>query len=65
MVRIPTDETPPYVLHVSDCLDNLKPGDHIEIQWKGSEQTPSYGMFNVSYPYPVSSLNKFKFKTFK
>ncbi|KAK7267067.1 hypothetical protein RIF29_19731 [Crotalaria pallida] len=42
MVRVPTVGTPPYALHVSDCLDNLKPGDHIEIQWKGTSTTPTY-----------------------
>ncbi|KAJ1427861.1 F-box-like domain superfamily [Sesbania bispinosa] len=44
MVRVPSVDSPPYVMHISDCLDNLKPGDHIEIQWRGSAQSP-YGMF--------------------
>lgn len=42
MVRVPVVDSHPYVVHVSDCLDNLKPGDHIEIQWRGSSQAP-YG----------------------
>lgn len=43
MVRVPVVDSHPYVVHVSDCLDNLKPGDHIEIQWRGSIQAP-YGI---------------------
>ncbi|RDX86744.1 F-box protein, partial [Mucuna pruriens] len=39
MVRVPVVNSPPYVMHVSDCLD-LKPGDHIEIQWRGNTQCP-------------------------
>ncbi|KAJ1435996.1 F-box-like domain superfamily [Sesbania bispinosa] len=40
MVRAPAVDSPPYVMHVSDCLDKLKPGDHIEIQWRGNTQVP-------------------------
>ncbi|XP_065857649.1 F-box protein At2g32560-like [Euphorbia lathyris] len=29
-------------LHISDCLNELKPGDHIEIQWRRSREFP-YG----------------------
>ncbi|CAN6719006.1 unnamed protein product [Malus baccata var. baccata] len=35
-------DTPPYKLHVSDCLHDLKPGDHIEIQWRRNNEFP-YG----------------------
>lgn len=41
-VRAPLVDTPPYVLHVSDCLDDLKPGDHFEIQWRRNTEYP-YG----------------------
>ncbi|KAF3953417.1 hypothetical protein ACB098_09G152000 [Castanea mollissima] len=41
-LRAPPVETPPNVLHVSDCLDDLKPGDHIEIQWRKAREFP-YG----------------------
>lgn len=44
MVRVPSVDSPPYVMHVSDCLDNLKPEDHIEIQWRGNTHCP-YGIF--------------------
>ena len=49
--RIPWDrlraapvDTPSNMLHVSDCLHDLKPGDHIEIQWRRSKEFP-YGIF--------------------
>ncbi|XP_010557458.1 PREDICTED: F-box protein At2g32560 [Tarenaya hassleriana] len=32
----------PHHLHVSDCLNELKPGDHIEIQWRRNKEFP-YG----------------------
>ena len=35
-----------HVLHISDCLDDLKPGDHIEIQWRKTKDYP-YGLFNI------------------
>ncbi|KAM3205865.1 F-box protein [Capsicum annuum] len=41
-LRAPTVDTPPYVLHVSDCLHDLKPDDHFEIQWRKSKEFP-YG----------------------
>jgi len=43
MVGVPTVDTPPYVVHVSHCLDNLKPEDHIEIQCRPNTQCP-YGI---------------------
>ncbi|KAG2683621.1 hypothetical protein I3843_10G040300 [Carya illinoinensis] len=39
-LRAPPVDTPPYVLHVSDCLNELKPGDHIEIQWRRKKEFP-------------------------
>ncbi|XP_062023237.1 F-box protein At2g26850-like isoform X2 [Rosa rugosa] len=33
-------DTPSHMLHVSDCLHDLKPGDHIEIQWRRSKEFP-------------------------
>lgn len=35
-------DTPPHNLHVSDCLSDLRPGDHIEIQWRRNKEFP-YG----------------------
>ncbi|BAT96282.1 hypothetical protein VIGAN_08319700 [Vigna angularis var. angularis] len=40
MVRAPSVDTPPYVVHLSHCLDTLKPEDHIEIQWRPNTQSP-------------------------
>ncbi|XP_009404696.2 F-box protein At2g32560 [Musa acuminata AAA Group] len=41
-LRVPPVETPAHDLHISDCLDDLRPGDHIEIQWRRSKEFP-YG----------------------
>ncbi|XP_020587540.1 F-box protein At2g32560-like [Phalaenopsis equestris] len=37
----PTDNNP-HDLHLSDCLHDLHPGDHIEIQWRRNKEFP-YG----------------------
>ncbi|XVE60969.1 hypothetical protein DITRI_Ditri06bG0003300 [Diplodiscus trichospermus] len=41
-LRVPPVDTPSYDLHVSDSLLDLKPGDHIEIQWRRNKEFP-YG----------------------
>ncbi|XP_057983598.1 F-box protein At2g32560-like [Malania oleifera] len=41
-LRAPPVNTPAHVLHVSDCLNDLKPGDHVEIQWRRNREFP-YG----------------------
>ncbi|KAF4371978.1 F-box protein At2g26850 [Cannabis sativa] len=41
-LRAPPVETPPHDLHLSDCLHELCPGDHIEIQWRRNKEFP-YG----------------------
>uniref|UniRef100_A0A9I9D863 F-box domain-containing protein n=2 Tax=Cucumis melo TaxID=3656 RepID=A0A9I9D863_CUCME len=41
-LRSPPIDTPPHDLHVSDCLNELCPGDHIEIQWRKNKDFP-YG----------------------
>lgn len=41
-VRLPAVDTPSHSLHTSDCLDDLAPGDHIEIQWRRNKDFP-YG----------------------
>ncbi|EXC34984.1 F-box protein [Morus notabilis] len=41
-LRAPPIDTPPFMLHASDCLHDLKPGDHIEIQWRRNKECP-YG----------------------
>ncbi|KAK4802946.1 hypothetical protein SAY86_001149 [Trapa natans] len=41
-LRAPPVDTQPLELHVSDCLGSLRPGDHIEVQWRKSKEFP-YG----------------------
>lgn len=41
-IRAPPMDNPPRNLHTSDCLDDLHPGDHIEIQWRRNREFP-YG----------------------
>lgn len=41
-IRASTVKTPAHDLHLSDCLDELQPGDHIEIQWRRNKDFP-YG----------------------
>ncbi|KAL0404803.1 UNVERIFIED_CONTAM: F-box protein [Sesamum radiatum] len=41
-IRAPSVDTPANVLHISDCLHELKPDDHIEIQWRKNKEFP-YG----------------------
>ncbi|KAE8657852.1 Detected protein of unknown function [Hibiscus syriacus] len=35
-------DTSPHDLHISDCLNELRPGDNIEIQWRRNKEFP-YG----------------------
>ncbi|KAI3446582.1 hypothetical protein Pfo_003247 [Paulownia fortunei] len=41
-IRAPTVDTSANVLHISDCLDGIKPDDHVEIQWRRNKEFP-YG----------------------
>ncbi|XP_019437070.1 PREDICTED: F-box protein At2g26850-like [Lupinus angustifolius] len=41
-LRVPPIGTSPHVLHISYCLEDLRPGDHIEIQWRRNKEFP-YG----------------------
>ncbi|KAF9665766.1 hypothetical protein SADUNF_Sadunf16G0157900 [Salix dunnii] len=41
-LRAPPFDTSPHDLHISDCLNDVSPGDHIEIQWRRNEEFP-YG----------------------
>ncbi|XP_020211597.2 F-box protein At2g26850 isoform X1 [Cajanus cajan] len=38
ILRVPPVDTPPCDRHISDCLQDLKPGDHIEIQRKSRRE---------------------------
>ncbi|KAM3202554.1 F-box protein [Capsicum annuum] len=41
-LRAPPLDTSPHDLYISDCLTELCPGDHIEIQWRRNKEFP-YG----------------------
>ncbi|CAM6062547.1 unnamed protein product [Sphagnum tenellum] len=41
-LRAPPLDTPAHNLHLSDCLEELQPGDHIEVQWRRNKDFP-YG----------------------
>ncbi|KAL2320649.1 hypothetical protein Fmac_029618 [Flemingia macrophylla] len=41
-LRVPPIASSSHALHISDCLDDLTPGDHIEIQWRRNKEFP-YG----------------------
>lgn len=41
-LRAAAVDTCPHDLHVSDCLNDLRPKDHIEIQWRRNKEFP-YG----------------------
>lgn len=41
-VRAPPVDTPAHDLHASNCLHDLRPGNHIEIQWRRNKEFP-YG----------------------
>ena len=43
-LRAPPLDTSPHDLYISDCLTELCPGDHIEIQWRRNKEFP-YGWF--------------------
>ncbi|KNA03408.1 hypothetical protein SOVF_209500, partial [Spinacia oleracea] len=44
ILRLPVD-TPPQDLHAPDFLNDLHPGDHIEIQWRRNKEFP-YGFMS-------------------
>ncbi|XP_073040561.1 F-box protein At2g32560-like [Primulina eburnea] len=41
-LRAPPVDTSPHELHISECLNDIQPGDHIEIQWRRNKEFP-YG----------------------
>lgn len=46
-VRAPPVSTPAHDLHASDCLEELRPGDHFEIQWRKNKDFP-YGILPIA-----------------
>ncbi|RRT83703.1 hypothetical protein B296_00016925 [Ensete ventricosum] len=49
-LRAPPVDTLARDLHISDCLNDLRPGDHIEIQWRRSKEFPYGGCFVIDLP---------------
>eukprot|EP01018_Ginkgo_biloba_P036186 Gb_33621 [translate_table: standard] len=45
-LRAPPVDTPAHDLHASDCLNDLRPGDHVEIQWRRNKEFP-YGKYYI------------------
>jgi len=45
-IRAAPVDASPHNLYVSDSLNELKPGDHIEIQWRRNKEFP-YGKYNL------------------
>ncbi|CAM6095830.1 unnamed protein product [Calypogeia fissa] len=41
-LRAPPMDTSAHDLHLSDCLEELRPGDHVEVQWRRNKEFP-YG----------------------
>ncbi|XP_072975899.1 F-box protein At2g32560-like [Typha angustifolia] len=41
-IRAPPVDTAAHALHISDCLNDLVPGNHVEIQWRRNKEFP-YG----------------------
>ncbi|KAL3699611.1 hypothetical protein R1sor_017633 [Riccia sorocarpa] len=41
-LRAPPVDTSAHELHASDCLEELRPGDHVEVQWRRNKEFP-YG----------------------
>lgn len=56
-LRAPLLDAPAHDLHVSDCLHDLRPGDHIEIQWRRNKEFP-YGVC-VQILAPFNTIAKF------
>lgn len=52
-IRAPPVDTSPHDLHISDCSNDLHPGDHIEIQWRRNKEFP-YGLFLSPFFRPAN-----------
>ncbi|XP_014491046.1 F-box protein At2g41170-like [Vigna radiata var. radiata] len=47
MLRSPPTDTSPREVHMSNCMNDLKPGDQIEIQMKKRKESPFYWCYAV------------------
>ena len=48
-LRAPPVDKSAHELHISDCLNELRPGDHIEIQWKRNKEFPYGEKFSYNH----------------
>lgn len=56
-LRSPPIDTSAHELHVSDCLEELRPGDHVEVQWRRNKEFPYGKKRSVDWCvlfYPIS-----------
>ncbi|KOM38733.1 hypothetical protein LR48_Vigan03g211500 [Vigna angularis] len=58
MLRPPPTDTSPREVHMSNCMNDLKPGDQIEIQMKKRKESPFYNLVVEFKQYPPNSRNK-------
>ncbi|KAL0359630.1 UNVERIFIED_CONTAM: F-box protein [Sesamum angustifolium] len=58
-IRAPSVNTPANVLHISDCLHELKPDDHIEIQWTKNKEFPYGWWYGVVGHLDSCNANEF------
>jgi len=58
ILRSPPLDTPAHDLYLSDCLDKLQPGDHVEVQWRRNKDFP-YGNlhFNIFCSHMIALGN--------
>ncbi|KAK4412838.1 F-box protein [Sesamum alatum] len=58
-IRAPSVDTPANVVHISDCLHELKPDDHIEIQWRKNKEFPYGWWYGVVGHQDSCNANQF------
>ena len=57
-LRAPPVSATAHELYLSESLDDLRPGDHVEVQWRRSKKFP-YGMYMLFNPIAYQhSLHK-------
>lgn len=57
-IRAPPVSTPARDLHASDCLEELRPGDHFEIQWRKNKDFPYGWWYGVAGHHEPCNANE-------
>ncbi|KAJ1285859.1 hypothetical protein BS78_03G310500 [Paspalum vaginatum] len=57
-VRAPPVSTPAHDLHASGCLEELRPGDHFEIQWRKNKDFPYGWWYGVAGHHETCNANE-------